>query len=399
MGAAKIDITPVSPVPLAGFASRVGVSSGVSHPLYARIFVFQQRNFLGINRTALVVSADLIWWGPERIKALREKISVRWGIDEKAIILHATHNHSGPQTSNRFALAIGQIDENYVKMLDRKLLAGIELAFKQIEPVYMEVGKGKCHIGINRRKQFNGQIIMAPNEDGLTDPEVNVFRFYTPEGKIKGVWIHYTCHPTTTADNLVSSEFPGVAVKAVENKLGEEVVVAYLQGCCGDISPALIEDDKFHSGTDQDVNKLGIKLANVTLKILRQSMHSLAPCKLDSQFMKVSLPLQSQPLSHISIELLLLNIAEGLTILAMNGEIVVEYGLFIKKYFDGNVLPVAYSNGMIGYVPTANQIAEGGYEPAESFVYFNLPAPLAPEAEKILIQAIKNFKPKDRNRP
>jgi glucosamine-6-phosphate deaminase len=77
----------------------------------------------------------------------------------------------------------------------------------------------------------------------------------------------------------------------------------------------------------------------------------------------------------------LLNLAGDLSFLAMNGEAVVEYGLFVKRRFAGKVLPLPYSNGMIGYVPTARQIGEGGYEARESIFYFGLPAPFASSLE------------------
>jgi hypothetical protein len=57
------------------------------------------------------------------------------------------------------------------------------------------------------------------------------------------------------------------------------------------------------------------------------------------------------------------------------------------------VLPVGYSNGMVGYVTTARQIEEGGYEPVESSRYYGLPAPFAPEIEPILESAIASIVP------
>jgi len=79
-----------------------------------------------------------------------------------------------------------------------------------------------------------------------------------------------------------------------------------------------------------------------------------------------------------------LALAEGFAVLAMNAEVVVEYGLYLKSASNKAVVPLAYSDGMIGYIPTAKQLGEGGYEPIDSTYYFGLPAPFAPEAERIL---------------
>jgi len=84
----------------------------------------------------------------------------------------------------------------------------------------------------------------------------------------------------------------------------------------------------------------------------------------------------------VPLEVTLLDLAGGLSLLAMNAEAVAEYGLFVKRRFAGRVLPLPYSNGMIGYLPTARQVAEGGYEARESIFYFGLPAPFAASLEK-----------------
>ena len=85
----------------------------------------------------------------------------------------------------------------------------------------------------------------------------------------------------------------------------------------------------------------------------------------------------------VPLEVTLLGLADCLSFLAINGEAVVDYGLFVKRRFAGTVIPLPYSNGMIGYVPTARQVGEGGYEAWESIFYFGLPAPFAPTAERI----------------
>ena len=88
------------------------------------------------------------------------------------------------------------------------------------------------------------------------------------------------------------------------------------------------------------------------------------------------------------LDLTYLELADGCSILAVNGEMVHAYGEFVKTRFDKTVLPVGYSNGMIGYVPTAEQLAEGGYEAVDFIYYFGLPAPFSPEAEQLIRDGI-----------
>ncbi|MGN6812850.1 MAG: neutral/alkaline non-lysosomal ceramidase N-terminal domain-containing protein [Thermomicrobiales bacterium] len=416
LGVAKADITPRKPLPLAGFAARQGPSEGVSHPLFVRAFFFTQDAPGGVERRALVVSADLLGWGQDRLPALRQRLRERWQLGEEAAVLSATHTHSGPQTSVRLVSSVGTPDPDYIEYLETQLFAAIEQAYTNREPITVERGAGISDIGINRRKLVDGAIRMAPNPDGPTDPAVTVLRFRTATGGTKGVLVHYTCHPTTTADRLVSSEFPGVAMAEVEETLGGGAVAAYLQGCCGDIKVALFEGDTFKRGHDADVRAVGHRLAGTVLGILSGPLHALTDRPLGGRHTSVDLPIQpppareqletlrdeqgiivewstlllrtAQPPTAITLDLTRLDLADGLSLLAMNGEISVAYGLFVKERSGGHALPVAYSNGAVGYVVTAVQVAEGGYEASEAFRYYGRPGPFTPDVEPQLKEAL-----------
>lgn len=426
LGTAKIDITPQKPVPLAGFDGRKGNFQGILHRLYARILFFQQQNPQGDKRSALLVSADIIWWDTELTNRIKRRLRHRWGLEESFVLLHATHTHSAPQTSRRFTPSLGECDDDYIQLLEARLFEGIEMASNRMEAVFVERGKGECRIGIHRRKWVDGEMRMAPNEEGPVDPQVNVVRFYTAKEKTKALLIHYACHPTTTEDNYVSSEFPGVAMERIENALGEDVVSAFLQGCCGDVRPALIQKGNFYRGSDSDVRRFGKILADEVLSVLQKPMKQLDSCELGSRKIEILLPFQDLPeitylekhkddssvlgewsrlllkepariQPGILLEMVLIRLADGLSLLAMNGEIVTSYGLFTKNEFAGSVLPVPYSNGMIGYVPTAAQVEEGGYESKESFFYFGLPAPFHPSLETEICKAILDLAGKERS--
>jgi hypothetical protein len=410
LGTAKVDITPEHPVPLAGFADRKGTSEGIVQPLFMKIWFFEQQTSYGQKQRALFVQADLIWWGSERMASIKSRIHEKWGLDEDFIILHATHTHSGPQSSARFTLSLGKLSPPYIEFLERKLFEGIEKAVDNLEEVTVEKGMGTCNIGIHRRKWVDGEMKMAPNPEGPVDSEVQVIRFKTAEDLTKGIMFHYTCHPTTTGENRISSEFPGAAMEVVEKSLGGEAIASFLQGFCGDIRPRLIEDGKFFRGTSQDVLDIGGKLAEEVLRVLDGPMKLLSPCSFEGKSAVVSLPFQHLPCWNelqeykqredvlgewsrlfyeeperlspaASIQFNLLKLAEGLAFVAADAELVVEYGLYVKQMTDGRILPLAYSNGMIGYVPTARQIKEGGYEAKESAYYFGLPGSFDPSVE------------------
>jgi hypothetical protein len=427
LGTAKVEITPQKPIPLAGFADRKGNFERIEHPLYARIWFFEGGTIGKINRSVLV-QADLIWFGPERLNDIVEAIGRNWNMDEAAVILHASHTHCGPQTSESFVPSLGDCDPEYVAFLEARILEGLELASRSMELVTVEKGVGECRIGIHRRKWEDGVITMAPNPDGPLDPVVTVIRFRTRRGTVKGVMFHYACHPTTTGNNIVSSEFPGVAMTHIENELGGGAQASFLQGCCGDIRPVLVKEGGFYRGVLEDVAYLGTILADEVLRILASPMEMLRPGTLSARQSVAVLPYESFPdpdeLERTALEdgvvgewsrLLLsgrsqadkaarlrlnaVEIAEGLVLLGMNAEIVSEYGIFIKEKFKGEVLPLPYSNGMLGYVPTAAQLAEGGYEAHTSGVYFGMPSHFHPSIEPIIYREIIGLFSEEREAP
>ncbi|WP_339208297.1 neutral/alkaline non-lysosomal ceramidase N-terminal domain-containing protein [Paenibacillus sp. FSL K6-3182] len=410
VGTAKVDITPPFALPLAGFASRNNRNfENIDSRLYLRTFYFQQHSTDGSKLQSLLLSADILFWSEELADQLRMRIERQWGIKVDAIILHATHTHSGPAISMR-TIGIGEPDPNYLVFLEQAVMQSVEQAVGDAEPVNIQMGKGISEIGVNRRKKNGDQIVLSPNPEGVTDPELRVYVFTTLSGKKKGVLTHFACHPTLTDRNSVSSEFCGYAMERLENRYDSLTVCAYLQGCCGDINP--VKPNVAESNQDV-ISIVGQRFADDVDAILSGELEWLEPNVLSSRRSIAVLPFAEIPTKdklqrvvdesasadvrkwaqsfleqpdklrkQFRFEITKLEIAEGLTFIAMNGEMVVEYGLFLKSC-SPVLVPLAYSNGMIGYITTANQLQEGGYEPIESVTYFGLPCPFdqAVEAE------------------
>lgn len=419
LGVAKVNITPRRPIPLAGFAHRSGDYEGIRHPLYARIFWFQWDED-GESHRSLLISADLICFGNDNTQAIRRRLQDTYGLAPSSVFLHATHTHSGPLTSANFTSILGYPDTSYLEQLEHSLLEGVKLASEALVHVRAEVGYGICGIGIHRRKRVDDQVVMAPNEHGPVDKEVSVYRFRDNDGNVKALLVHYTCHPTTSGDNSISSEYCGVAMHILENYYGGGCISGFLQGCCGDVRPALIKDDQFYRGGQEEIEQFGTMLAQECINVVSAPMEALQPVPIVSDSAYVSLPFQQLPTAaeieetrlvpgiegfwsqklleepgllkpNILLELTKIRIFDGLALLGMNGEIVVEYGLWLKEAFGRTVLPVAYTNGMIAYVPTARQIEDGGYESVRSTKYFALPAAFSPEIEGIIHNGVTEF--------
>jgi len=72
------------------------------------------------------------------------------------------------------------------------------------------------------------------------------------------------------------------------------------------------------------------------------------------------------------------------------GEIMVEIGLQIKARFPARLMLCGYANGVIGYIPTAAALRDGGYE-TNSFLHKPYAAPYAPAVERRLVNAVVNL--------
>jgi hypothetical protein len=69
------------------------------------------------------------------------------------------------------------------------------------------------------------------------------------------------------------------------------------------------------------------------------------------------------------------------------GEVFTEIGLAVKERSPAQVTFYAgYSNGCISYLPTAAEYPLGGYEPGYGNKTYGLPAQVAPEAERLLVE-------------
>jgi hypothetical protein len=408
IGSASAEITPDWPLTLAGFAARTGPSQGVSQPLRVRVSVLESTGDNGQVRRAVVAVADMLWWGPHQVPTLRAEIAAVTGAPEANILLSATHTHSGPQASTRASATIGVADPRFLDLLRAQTLAAATEAAANLEPVTVSRFRGTHSLGFNRRYDFN--------PDGPEDPALTVLRFDRPDGQPAALWVHYTCHPVITQEPLVSGEFCGVAMDRLEARLGATAL--YLQGCCGDINPRMGDEKRTVRGTNADVERIGGELADAVESLLASgNPEPLDPTPIMAVHRDLDLPFAALPtegelraqagepgvygelaralLDHpewlapsIPLHMQRLDVADGLSLLAMNGEVVVEYGIRIREASAGAVLPMGYANGMTGYVPTARIIAEGGYEAGEARPYFLLPAPFDPAVEAVMDEAI-----------
>jgi hypothetical protein len=80
---------------------------------------------------------------------------------------------------------------------------------------------------------------------------------------------------------------------------------------------------------------------------------------------------------------------KSLTLVALGGEVVVDYALRLKQELGYDRLWVAgYSNDVFAYIPSERVLQEGGYEGGGAMVYYGQPGPWAPGVEASIIKTV-----------
>jgi hypothetical protein len=342
---------------------------------------------------------------------LRASLTQAHGIAPERVLLAASHTHSGPQTCSNLT-GVGAIVPEVMAMLRQRILSAVDEARANQRPVTLRAGRGKCEgYAINRRPLHDGKAAFAPNPSGVRDDEVIVIACHDATGDDPlAVLFHFTCHPSTMRDYLISADYPGAARRHIQKALGG-ALAAFLPGCFGDVRSncTLMGGQQFRKGLPEDLVEFGTALGDAVLQAMRKSSQTLTPA-LGGQTLTLDLPLAHHP-SRDELEraasagtsytkewatrllaapmsltrpltLQRIDLARELSIIAMGGEICCDYGHFIKHLDAGRFLvPLGYSNGLVGYIPSARMFPEGGYEVDGSTLYFGLPSSFDPSIE------------------
>jgi hypothetical protein len=137
------------------------------------------------------------------------------------------------------------------------------------------------------------------------------------------------------------------------------------------------------------VNAFGGALGDVVVTAVEGASGPVVP-RLGGRVADAALPLEAGGSADIALQRL--DFADEVSLFAMGGEVCVEYGHFVKRIGgDRLFLPLGYANGLIGYIPTAAMLPEGGYEAVDSAAVYGLPSPFTSDVEPILHDAIRGL--------
>ena len=429
----KVSITP----PINGVYPDLffGIPSGVLDDVYARIGVIR-----GADAPVLVLAVDTLGFGVAEIAELERVIGEATGIPAMRTLIAGSHSHSAP--------ILCPIDlfggfSPYFRGLCNRVGELAKDLLSRMEPATLAFGKSDCDFNVNRRVITpEGTCVSGPNPDGVVDKRVPILACRREDGSLAGLFFSYCCHPTILLGPEVSGDYPGQTQLALEARHPQSVAL-YLPGMFGNVRPNLSDGDgRFRKGTPLDAMRCGSMLADAVDAALKVC----EPVEVDTihtRRLRRPLPLDKPPSHrtlddiaaqavksaqaseeakarqssyHAGYQLAMRQWAQQIRLqqvegrvptavdytfsrwdigdvqwITFSGEFFLEYGLYAQSLMGHErTFTFGYTQGCQTYVPTAQALTEGGYEP-NAYKRWRQSAPFAPEVEAAVKAVIREL--------
>lgn len=422
-GVAQAVITPEQPMWMAGYAARTKPAEGKVHDLHAKALVLQDSQG---NRLA-VVTLDLLGIDRTMRDWIADRVERRHGIAPKNLLINASHTHSAPVIRESaysiyghsfYDLTPEQLEQSnaYSDRLQERIVELVGEAIAELSSATVSYTHGRAGFGMNRRLKTDRGWQISPNTDGPVDHDVPVLRIDGPDGALRAVMFGYACHATTLSGYDYCGDYPGFAQECIEQR-HPGTTALFIAGCGGDQNPYPRSQDRALELCRQH----GYALANAVEAALQgppKPVRGPLAAAMQEVVLDFAQPpsretLETQVKSNNKYERLhagflleqlkhegaipstypylvqAIRFGDDLMMVALAGEVVVDYSLRLKRELAGPPLWVAgYSNDVFGYVPSARVLHEGGYEGGGAMLYTPLPGPFAPSVEERIVNAL-----------
>ncbi|NIA21017.1 MAG: hypothetical protein GWP05_03380 [Anaerolineaceae bacterium] len=373
IGVATIDVTPPLGVLLAGYGPRKGAASGVGHPLRAEALVCK-----GAEGAWALVTSDVIGYPGEMVQRIREEVSAKVALAPEAILISATHTHSGPSALGTYRSKLGEIDHQYRKEFEPKIAQTIIEAFKAAAPGTFEVAWTEAaDLAHNRRvidadnKCENVWLDEEGQHTGYFDPAVMLVAVRREGGRRDALLVNYGCHPVTLGPRSldISADYPGYMKDLIESQNPGLTAMFALAGA-GDINPRLC----IQVGPEYP-QKMGRLLGRIVLEAMSE-LKALAVGPVASSRQPWSLvskhdrPEDSGPKKGEPTVTEIMALRAGdLVLVGLPGELFSQYAAVLRKESPvPATVVVSLANDAAGYLPVDEAIPQGGHEVVHSEV-------------------------------
>ena len=402
VGLASVVITPTEPTYMSGYAARSHASEGVLTDLKAKAMVIRHQG----GTQAAIVTMDLIGIPRSISDVVAARVEKQYGIERARLVLNCSHTHTGPlvgpNLENLFQLSPQdkQVVENYGRALVEKLVTLVGAAIQNLAPADVKFGNGQVHFGKNRREITPAGVRNSFNPNGPTDPDVPVLKVTSPDGKLRAAMFGYACHNTTlTAETYqFSGDYAGFAQAEFETAHPGSTAM-FMELCGADQNPlprGKVEHAQQYgkelaaeagrvisggltrvSGPVQAAFQItDLRFAPHTRATFEAQLQDKSPFKVRNAKNMLKAYDENRPIRTYPYPVQAIAFGKELTLVALGGEVVVDYCLRMKKEYGAKGIIVAgYSNDVMSYIPSLRVLKEGGYEPDDSMIYYGLPGP------------------------
>ncbi len=431
-GVAVRVITPKQPMWTSGYGGRKAPASETLDDLHVKALTVVDSQ----GSRVVIVTSDLIGLNYEFTEDVAREAQKRYNISRDNLLLTASHTHSGPEmrpfvektpgyhytkidaetVPREFAALIPPYVEwlkgEFIEVIGESLAATApaSLEFSSFQPVPFAVsrrhpdGKG----GILYRSTPSSYFTGGPRDD--TVPVLNIT---DSGGNIRVILFGYACHPITLNENVYSADYPGYAQRYIEEAFPGAVAM-FIQGHAGQLVPNSRFQREYAMGhgralADAVKNALA-KPSSALTGTLRSAYEEVTltfkpipePSILEADMKSDNTTVRDRavriyeatkagetiPLSIIC-PLQVIDFGNDLRLVAISGDVVVDYAVALKKkYPDRFVWAAGYANGYIwGYLPTLNILNEGGYESSERFPF----GPFTDDVEERIMNGIQSL--------
>ena len=424
-GFARVRITPPIGTTMMGFATRDRDHGceGIHDELFVRALFLTHS-----GEQVMIMGFDLCFLGREEADRYKGAIGRKFDLAPRQILLNTSHTHVGPSVGTWAYADYTPPDRLYLRELEQAVVNAACQAQDAAREVTLWAGATRSALPMSRRKKDeNGKVFWAPNPDGVVCDTLPICLLKDLTGKPVCLLFSVSCHPSTISGYEISAEYPGVAMKQLDEYLGTTYSI-FLQGAGGDAKPSVIgkDEERWRIGTWDDVTKAGGMVANEVIGALEVGLvqiepgicaHSiemewpLAPSigrpgyeailkdaksgelmRLWAERQIVRLDREKQLPTSVTITAHGVQLGKSLRLIGLEGEAVAGLGLLIQDFYQqGITFPLGYTNGAQLYLPTENMLEEGGYE-VESYYEYGQPAPIAKGFEKILLQTLEQLR-------
>jgi len=339
------------------------------------------------------------------------RVEKQYGLKRPQFLINASHTHTGPVVwQNIPNLTVFPPAEQekllaYQRRFTDALVAAIGAALRDLAPATVEYGEGSVDFAINRRQ--------AISPTGPVDHTAPVLKINGADGKLRAVLLGYACHNTTLTAEIyqLSGDYAGFAAAELERR-HPGATALFLMLCGADQNPnprgtvelARKYGDALAAEVDRVISARMKSVAGPIRTAFRLTTLQLAPrtrqdfetelkSSLAAQVRRAQMTLKAldagKVIDRIDYPVQAVRFGQSLTLIALGGEVTVDYSLRLKREYKGEPIVVAgYSNDVMCYIPSARVLREGGYEANDSMIYYGQAGPFSGDVEDRIVAGV-----------